>query len=409
MSLTESSRITPALSSRLLFLFAVICAFAVANVYMTQPLLDQIAQDLQAQPADMGWIITATQMGYGLGLLFLVPSGDTLNRKTLVATMLLASAVLLAIASQATSLTGLSLILGLVGLLAVVVQIVVAYTASLTSAQRRGEATGVVTSGVVLGILLARVVAGLVGEWSSWRTVLLLSALAMLLMALLFIRLAPPEPTRATRPRYGALMFSLFHLWRDLPLLRVRGVLALLIFMDFSLLWTSLVFPLSGAPHHLTPGQIGLFGLAGIAGALAARRAGLLADRGQGQRVTGGALLLLLLSWAIMAGGGSSLFILTLGIILLDFAVQAVHVTSQSLIFAQRPQATSRLVAVYMAFYSLGSASGAWLATHLWAWAGWPAVSTAGAIISGLALVYWALSARYAGPYSHRTDSPSDA
>lgn len=405
MSLTESSRATPLLTSRQLFLFAVLCAFAVANVYMTQPLLDQIAHDLHARTASMGWIITATQTGYGLGLLFLVPLGDRVDRKTLIASLMLMSSLLLAIASQAGSLLMLSTLMGVVGLLAVVVQIVVAYTASLTESARRGEATGRLTSGVVLGILLARVVAGLLGEWSSWRIVLLFSALAMLGMALIFIRTAPQEETQRQRRPYSELLLSLFALWRELPVLRVRALLALLIFMAFSLLWTSLVFPLSGAPHDLSPGQIGLFGIAGIAGALAARQAGLFADRGLGQRVTGVALLLLLLSWGLMACGEGSLIILTLGIILLDFAVQAVHVTSQSLIFAQRPQATSRLVAVYMAFYSLGSASGAWLATHLWAWGGWHAVCAAGAFISGLALAYWALFARSAVTYSRRKGS----
>lgn len=402
MSLTAPPLASAPLAPRHLFLFAVLCAFAVANVYMTQPLLEQIARDLRAPTSSMGWIITATQTGYGLGLLFLVPLGDKLNRKNLVATMLLASSLLLATASQATSLAALCFLLGLVGLLAVVVQVVVAYTASLTPADQRGQATGIVTSGVVLGILLARVIAGLLGQWSNWRTVLLISATALMLMALLFIRMAVQQTTRSSPQRYSTLMMSLFTLWCELPVLRVRGLLAMLIFMDFSLLWTSLVFPLSAAPHHLNPGQIGLFGLAGLAGALAARQAGSLADRGQGQRMTGWALLLLLLSWGVMASGGSSLLVLTLGIILLDFAVQAVHVSSQSLIFAQRPQATSRLVAVYMAFYSLGSASGAWLATHLWAWAGWYGVCTAGAIISGLALAYWAGFARYAAPYNQR-------
>jgi predicted MFS family arabinose efflux permease len=134
-----------------------------------------------------------------------------------------------------------------------------------------------------------------------------------------------------------------------------------------------------------------MFGLAGIAGALAARKAGVSADRGFGQRVTGVALALLLLSWGAIALGGSSLIALTTGIIVLDFAVQAIHVTSQSLIFAKRPQATSRLVAAYMVFYSLGSATGAWLATWSWGHYAWPGVCTLGAIISGLALLYWLL------------------
>ncbi|POZ28547.1 MULTISPECIES: MFS transporter [Lelliottia] len=388
---TESyDDITP-LSEWMILLFAVLCAFAVANVYMTQPLLDQIAATFHEKPDKMGIIITATQIGYALGLLLLVPLGDLFNRKRLVAGMLLASSGLLTVSSFASSLYGLSCALGLVGFMAVVVQIIVAYAASLSLPANRGKVTGTVTSGVVLGILLARMVSGVLAEWADWRVAIQFSAGAMLLMALLFIRIAP-EDRQAQKPgAYLQLMGSVWTLWREIPELRSRGVLALLIFMNFSVLWTSVVFPLSTAPFNLTTAQIGMFGLAGIAGALASRKAGVLADRGFGQRVTGVALALLLLSWGAIALGGSSLIALTTGIIVLDFAVQAIHVTSQSLIFAKRPQATSRLVAAYMVFYSLGSATGAWLTTWVWGHFAWPGVCTLGAAISGLALLYWLL------------------
>ena len=391
MTSTEYPGATAPLSSRMILLFATLCAFAVANVYMTQPLLDQIALSLGERESRMGMIITATQTGYALGLMLLVPLGDLINRKRLVTLMLLASSGLLLAASMASSLYGLSGMLSLVGAMAVVVQIIVAFAASLSVPEKRGQVTGIVTSGVVIGILLARLVSGFLAQWAGWRVAIMVSAGAMFLMALLFILTAPDERKQNPSQSYRQLMLSVFSLWREIPALRSRGILALLIFMNFSVLWTSLVFPLSHAPFNLTTAQIGLFGLAGIAGALAARQAGTLADRGHGQRVTGFALVLLLLSWMVMAWGGSSLIALTTGIILLDFAVQAVHVTSQSMIFATRPQATSRLVAAYMFFYSAGSAIGALLATRVWSQFGWTGVCLLGATISALALVYWLL------------------
>lgn len=391
MTCTEYPGATAPLSSRMILLFATLCAFAVANVYMTQPLLDQIALSLGERESRMGMIITATQTGYALGLMLLVPLGDLINRKRLVTLMLLASSGLLLAASMASSLYGLSGMLTLVGAMAVVGQIIVAFAASLSAPEKRGQVTGIVTSGVVIGILLARLVSGFLAQWAGWRVAIMVSAGAMFLMALLFIRTAPDERKQNPSQSYRQLMLSVFSLWREIPALRSRGILALLIFMNFSVLWTSLVFPLSHAPFNLTTAQIGLFGLAGIAGALAARQAGTLADRGHGQRVTGYALVLLLLSWMVLAWGGSSLIALTTGIILLDFAVQAVHVTSQSMIFATRPQATSRLVAAYMFFYSAGSAIGALLATRVWSQFGWAGVCLLGATISALALVYWLL------------------
>jgi hypothetical protein len=158
-----------------------------------------------------------------------------------------------------------------------------------------------------------------------------------------------------------------FALYRHDRLLRQRGTFALLIFAAFSVLWSAMVLPLSAAPLALDHTQVGLFGLAGVAGALAAARAGRLADRGQGQKTTGLALGLLVLSWLPIALLEHSLLALLLGVLLLDFAVQAVHVTNQSLLLAGRGDMASRLIGAYMCCYSLGSGLGAVAATWVWA------------------------------------------
>lgn len=371
-------------------LFAVTCAMAVANVYFAQPLLESMAASLSVSPATIGIVVTATQAGYALGLLFIVPLGDLLNRKKLMLTQMLLSALALCAVGLAQDWGRLLGAMMLVGLMAVVVQVVVAYAATLASPEQRGEAVGTITSGVVLGILLARSVSGAVADLAGWRGVYFMSAALMIGMALVLFRTLPAATVPPAKGSYWQLLRSVFQLFLTERALRVRGTFALLIFAAFSILWTSMVLPLSAPPHSLSPTQTGLFGLAGVAGALAAARAGRLADQGLGNRTTGVALVLLTLSWLPTAFVESSLLAMIAGVVLLDFAVQAVHVTNQSLIFAARPDAQSRLLGAYMCFYSVGSGLGAIAATYTYAHFGWVAVCTVGASLSAVALLYWA-------------------
>jgi predicted MFS family arabinose efflux permease len=386
------------LSSALTVLFAVTCALAVANVYFAQPLLDSMAQSLGVAPAMIGVVVTATQAGYAAGLLLIVPLGDRVNRKRLILGQILLLAM--ALAGVGASPTWLVLLgtLIVVGLMAVVVQVVVAYAASLATPSQRGRAVGTVTSGIVLGILLARFASGLIADLAGWRAVYFLSSGLMLILGAVLWKTIPNTASPPSRDSYVALIRSLFKLLVSEPVLQVRGLLALLIFAAFSVLWTAMVLPLSAPPLSLSHTAIGLFGLAGVAGALAARRAGRWADQGLGQRVTGLALCVLTLSWVPIGFTQTSLIALVCGVILLDFAVQAVHVTSQSLIFAARPDAQSRLVGAYMCFYSVGSAVGAVAATQVYARWGWVAVCLLGASTSAAALVLWYLTAHVRDP-----------
>ncbi len=383
------SESTPEISPALTLLLSITCALAVANLYFAQPLLDSMAQSLGVDPGMIGIVVTATQVGYGVGLVFIVPLGDLINRKALILTQVLLSAVALIVVGSAQQWSALLGAMILVGLMAVVVQVVVAYVAALATPSRRGQAVGTVTSGIVLGILLARFTSGLIADLAGWRAVYFVSAGLMLTLAVVLWRAIPSKGLPRIESTYWALLLSTFTLFVTEPALRIRGVFALLIFAAFSVLWTAMVLPLSAPPLSLSHTQIGLFGLAGIAGALAASRAGRWADQGLEQRITGIALALLALSWVPIAFAETSLLALIVGVVVLDFAVQAVHVTNQSLIFAARPDAQSRLVGAYMCFYSLGSALGAVAATQVYARWGWVAVCLLGGSISLVALGFW--------------------
>jgi predicted MFS family arabinose efflux permease len=383
------------LSPSLTLLFSVTCALAVANVYFAQPLLDSMAQSLGVESSMIGVVVTATQVGYALGLLFIVPLGDLVNRKRLILSHVLLSAVALAAVGAAQQWLTLLGAMVVMGLLAVVVQVLVAYAAVLATPSQRGHAVGTVTSGIVLGILLARFTSGLIADIAGWRAVYFVSSGLMLTIAAVLWKVVPVTAPPRHQDSYLALISSVFKLYITERTLRARGLLALLIFAAFSVLWTSMVLPLSAPPLSLSHTAIGMFGLAGVAGALAASRAGRWADQGLGQRVTGISLGLLTLSWLPITFAETSLIALVSGVVLLDFAVQAVHVTNQSLIFAARPDAQSRMVGAYMCFYSVGSALGAAAATQVYALWGWMAVSLLGALISATALALWVLTSHF--------------
>lgn len=376
------------LSGATLLLFAFAAGISVANIYCAQPLLDSMARQFGFSQSSAGSIITMTQAGYAIGLIFLVPMGDVWDRRRLVVSQLSFSAFALAVVGLAQTKQVLLPALFFVGLLAVVVQVLVAFAASLAPPESRGQAVGTVTSGVVLGILLARVIAGALSDLGGWRLVYLVSALLTSLLAYALHRvLSPSKP--ATRTSYLQLLRSTFALYRNTPVLRMRAALAFFLFAAFSTLWTSMVLPLSTLPHPLSHTAIGSIGLAGVAGAIAAGRAGRFADRGRGQWTTGVALSLLLCSWIGIACLHQSLLLFLIGVVVLDFAVQAVHVTSQSMIFAARPEAKSRLVASYMVLYSLGSGAGAFASTRIYGLFQWTGVSILGACISAAALLLW--------------------
>lgn len=380
----------------LVAIFACAAGLSVANVYYAQPLLDMLADDFSISHGAAGGVVTATQIGCALALLFLVPLGDQWERRRLMLVQLGLLTIGLLWVSAATSAVALLFGMMLVGMLGTAMtQGLIAYASSAAGEHERGRVVGATQGGVVVGLLLARVMAGGVADIAGWRGVYLASALAMLALGAVLWRMLPRQEALSSRQRYVVLLRSMFGLLREERTLQIRGAIALLMFMAFSIFWSALVLPLSAAPFHFSHTTIGAFGLVGAAGALAAARAGYWADRGWAQRTTGVALVLLTLSWLPLAGLHASLGWLVLGVLLLDLAGQAVHVTNQSLIFAARTDAPSRLVGAYMLFYATGSGLGAVAATAAFATFGWPGVCVLGALVSLAALVFWALTLRW--------------
>ena len=389
--MTSPEQTTPTLTAPIILLMSVATGLAVASNYYAQPLLHTIGQQFSISNATAGTIVTTAQLSYAVGLMLLVPLGDMFERRSLIVLMNLLSAGGLLISAFSTSISMLIIGTALTGMLSVVAQILVPFAATLAAPHERGKAVGTVMSGLLLGILLARTAAGALADVGSWRTVYWVAAILMLCMSAVLWRVLPryQSPTAMSYPQ---LLGSILRMFVEEPLFRARSLIGGLLFAAFSMLWTPLTFLLAGPPYEYSNTTIGLFGLAGAAGAYAANRFGRLADRGLGNLATRVGLLLLLGSWGLMAFGQVSVLALLAGILVQDLAIQGVHVTNTSSIYRLRPEARSRLTAGYVTCYFIGGASGSLVSSWLYAHFGWSAVVIAGAVLAVLTLAYGALA-----------------
>jgi predicted MFS family arabinose efflux permease len=377
----------------LTFLFAVAAGAAVGNLYWAQPLLDFIAHNLHASPATAGWLITATQLGYAVGILLIVPLGDVVNRRWLIPLMLTGSAAVLVACALAPSIGFLFFAITALGLTTVGGQILAPLAGDLADDAHRGRVVGTVVSGILSGILVSRAISGLIAQAAGWRAIYAAAAAADVLLAIVLYRAIPPLVPK-TRMAYPALIASVWAAVRGERTVRWTLVLGATAFGLFTMFWTALTFLLSAPPFSYPVSVIGLFGLAGLAGAITAQRAGRLHDRGWSLPATGAGWALALAAFIVAAFAGHSVAGVIIAIVLLDIAIQGVNILNQTRLFALSDQARSRLNTAFVTGNFIGGALGSAAAALLWSAGGWTAITSTGAALCCLALVIWAVGRR---------------
>lgn len=381
---------TPVLPQSTLLLMATACGLCAGANYFNQPLLHSIAIDLGISEARASLTVTMAQVSYALGLLLLVPLGDMLERRRLVLGLMLLAALGMLASGMAHSFTLLAAGTLMTGLFSVAAQVLVPMAASFAAPGASGRAVGLVMSGLLIGILASRSVAGVLSDLGGWNAVYWVGALATAGVALL-LRRALPLAQPAQRIGYGAVMRSLLTLAREQPRLRSRALIGGMGFATVSVLFSTMALLLAGPGYGFGDAQIGLIGLVGVAGALMANMAGRLADRGLEQRTTLAGGLLMLAGWGALWLGGTSLWWFLAGLLIVDAALQALHISNQNVIYALAPSARSRINAVYMTGYFIGASLGSAVGSTVWLHWGWTGASVAGLALSlcTLAVVAW--------------------
>ena len=385
------------MSRRVVWLLALSTGCVVANIYYIQPLLADIAREFGLSVAQVGAVAMLAQVGTGLGMLFFVPLGDKYERRSLIVALMACESIALACAASATSVVWLSIACFCVGAMASSVHVIVPLSAHLAPPHERGRIVGIVLSGLLIGVLLARTFSGVVGAQYGWRTVYWFASALMLALAIT-IRVSLQKSQPELSMKWGALMRSVGSLAREHAVLREAALLACLLFMSFSALWTTLVFLLRTPPYHYGTTAAGVFGLLGASSAAAAPIVGRMSDRHGPERSILIAISSTLIGYVLLLFFGRMLVGLIAGIALIDVGVQSGHVANQSRIYALAPAARSRINTFYMVAFFLGGALGSYfgpLGFNLGGWRGFCAIPLAALVF---ALVYFVRADRRRGP-----------
>lgn len=376
------------MSTRLTILFAIAGGVAVGNLYYSQPLLELIGVSLRTDTAHVGLLVTATQIGYAVGVFLLVPLGDSRDRRALIPAMMALSAAALVACALAPTLWALAVASLLLGLTTVSGQLLTPLAGDLADDASRGRVVGIVVSGLITGILLSRIASGAIAATWGWRAVFTIAAVVSAVLAVVLRVAIPRLPTR-TAVRYGELVKSVVILVARVRRLRVTMMLGATGFATFTMFWTALTLLLAKAPYYFTPWQIGLFGIAGLAGAVAAQGAGRLHDRGHNPVTTGYCWIALTVAWVAAAFTQHVLLALIALTVFLDAAIQALNILNQSRVFAIASDARSRINTAYITSNFVGGGLGSALTVVLWGFGGWRAVACAGVVLSLLGCALW--------------------
>ena len=376
------------LSNWLVFLMAFAIGVTIASNYYAQPLLHSITHDLNIAVEHAGSIIMAAQFSYAVGLLFITPLGDKFERKHLIIILMVLSTCGLIVSALSKNLWMLIIGTSMTGLFSTVAQVLIPFAATLAKPEQRGKIVGTLMSGMLLGILLGRAFAGAISTIADWHYVYWIATGIMVIVTLL-LSISLPTYRNTININYFQLLWSISSLYKQEPILRIRSLLAVISFALFSLLWTPLAFLLSNDPYHYSDFIIGLFGIAGAAGALGSPIVGRLSDKGKGWLATTIGLCLLLLSWLPLSFAQYSIIALILGVVILDFSVQVTHVSNMSAIYQIRPEARSRMNTGYMVCYFIGGMLGSVGSTYLFSHYGWIAIVVSGTILGLMGIICW--------------------
>ncbi|MEY8877897.1 MAG: MFS transporter [Leptothrix sp. (in: b-proteobacteria)] len=385
---------TASLSPRLLAVLSLCAGAAVANLYYAQPLLAMMGRELDA-PTHAGWIAVATQVGYTLGIAFVLPLGDLLDRRQLTLAIVAVLACAWLGCALAPGLNALVVASVLVGFGSVVTQIMVPLAADLAAPAQRARAVGVVFSGILAGILLARTLSGAVGQWLGWRAMFAIAALLALGLGGLIAATLPRLKPKTSQP-YPALLASMWHLFRRHRSLQLACAIQACVFAVFSAFWSVLALHLAQPPFELGAAAAGAFGLVGLVGVLAANRGGRVIDRVGPRHSLLFGLLCCVLAFVLFAAD-DSVRGLIVGVVLLDLGLSVANVANQSRVMGLEPEARSRINTLYVTSMFLGGASGSAAASAAWAARGWPAVCGIGLFGAALGLLIHLLARPRAG------------
>ena len=369
----------------LLWLMAIACGLCAGANYYCQPLIHSIQQYFQVPESQVALTVTFAQVSYALGLLFIVPMGDIVNKTKFIPLLMFFSAIGLLICAFAVNLPMLWIGTILVGLFSVAAQVLIPLATMAVQPEKTGEVVGFLMSGLLVGLLLSTSLAGLFSNLVNWKLIYIVSSILMLILAFMLKSRLPHVPT--SKMSYGKIFHSMAVLLSEEKRLIYRSLIGGFAFAAMSILFSTIAVLLTSEPFKLPDFMVGVATLIGVFGALSTTKIGKFADRGHTTLLTWIGIVILAISWVFLYFGGKSLISYILGYGIINLGLAIVHTSNQNIIFRLRPNAKSRINSIYMTVYFTGGACGSALGVYAWHHGGWTMTCIVGlCLVAGSAL-----------------------
>ncbi len=381
------------LPASILWTLSIVAGVTVANLYYNQPLLNMIRQEFHVSEVITNMIAMVTQIGYAIGLLFVIPLGDMFQRKTIIRINFFILILALLNIAWAPTIHWVLIASLFTGICSVMPQIFIPIASLYSKPENKGRNVGLVVSGLLTGILASRVISGIIGELFGWREMYLIAA-GLMILCVIVISQVLPEIKPTFKGKYSELMQSLFSLLRAYPLLRIYSLRAGFSFGSFLALWSCLAFKMGQAPFFAGSDVVGLLGLCGIAGALSASFVGNYVTQVGVRRFNFIGSSLFFFSWMLLYFFGDSYPGIISGILLIDIGMQCIQLSNQSSIFGLCPTASNRINTLFMTTYFIGGSLGTFLTGFAWEVAEWSGVVGIGLSLAGISFLITLLSGK---------------
>lgn len=375
-----SAMVKTSLPVHLKVLITVGCGVVVANLYYCQPLLGALSRSFHVGEDAASVINICSQLGYGIGLFFIVPLGDMVARRRLLIWMHLLAGLALLGAALCSGITAMYFFSVCIGITSSACQVFIPLAAQLSSDEERGKIIGIIMGGLLTGILLSRTVSGITAQYFGWRSVYFAAAGFMVIMTILIVKYVPGEKS-SFQGTYRQLMYSLFKLFKEQPVIRESAWIGAWLFGAISVFWATMAFFLEKPPFNYSLSLIGLFGIIGAGGALISPYVGRITDRKGPFLPMRWGIILMLAGFICLFGGKTGIALVIAGIILIDTGMQSTHIPNLSRNYALLPEARTRLNTLYMTAFFIGGTFGSTIGSIAWNIGQWKGVCIAGLIM----------------------------
>nr|WP_010169213.1 MFS transporter [Pseudomonas sp. PAMC 25886] len=341
-----------------------------ALLYCVQPMMPALSHEFSINAAQSSLILSVATGMLAIGLLITGPISDTLGRKPVMVAALFCAALCTIASGLMPSWEGILLMRALVGLsLSGLAAVAMTYLSEEIHPQHIGLAMGLYIGGNAIGGMSGRLIIGVLIDFVSWHTAMLIIGALALIAATVFWKILPESRNfRAStlHPRSLIDGFTLHFKDAGLPWLFLE---AFVLMGAFVTMFNYIGYRLLAAPYDLSQAVVGLLSLVYLSGIYSSAKIGSLADRLGRRRVLWGTIVLMLGGIALTLF--TPLWLVVPGMLIFTFGFFGAHSVASSWIGRRALKAKGQASSLYLFSYYVGSSIAGTAGGFFWHYAGW--------------------------------------